>query len=549
LAALAVVADSLLGALRYHIFLRRIEPGTPLSLPLRADLVGRFTGAITPSQTGGGPGQVFIMYKGGIAVPDILSVLMINFVSTLVFFLLVGSVATWTLGDQFSSGAIRTLIQWGFVAFLGGILFIALSLTRPDLLARPINHVTRRLDGNPAEWARVTRRAGEILVESAERYKESCVRCIREWPLLPIASFLLTVVLYLNKFTLAWLVMRGLGVDGSYTTVLAVQALLHFILYVAPTPGGSGIAELSTGALMAILLPAYLLGPFTLAYRFLLVYLPASVGAFILALTLRPRERTVPLAQKATAGVMLALALLVTRPASVSAQEVRSPGTVEVVPVSPLLGSDEDRAEANARRMRLVRRSLEDGMLATSYDDSLTTFSLAVDTAWALILMTPDDPEAHYVYAAALGQRLELAGTREKIRMGAGSRSAAEAALALDPDHAGAHHVLGRINAATMRMSFVARFVARRLLGAKALDGASWEQAERHFARARDLEPGNPRHSMELGVLYADTGRPAEALEALKQAIAAPRTDVSDSLAIDRAIQVMASLDCGSCPG
>ena len=157
--------------------------------------------------------------------------------------------------------------------------------------------------------------------------------------------------------------------------------------------------------------------------------------------------------------------------------------------------------------------------------------------------MAPNDPDAHYLYAVALGQRLELSGTREKIRLGEVTRSEAEFALALDPEHAGAHHVLGRLSAATMRMSFVARFVAKRLLGARALSGATWDKAEYHFSRARDLEPWNPRHSMELGVLYVDTGRIADAMEVLEKAIALPQLQPGDSLAVERAVAVRASLE------
>jgi uncharacterized protein (TIRG00374 family) len=573
LAVGATLADWLISAVRYQIFLTRIEPGTRLSVPFKADLVGRFTGAITPSQTGGGPGQIFMLYKGGISVPDVLSVLMVNFVATLVFFFVVGGSAAWYLQDQFSNVAIQSLIQWAFVAFVGGMVFIAVSLTRPDLLARPINALTRRLEGNPREWARVIRRSGEVLVESAERYRESCVRCLREWPLLPVASLVLTVILYLNKFTLAWFLMRGLGVDGSYVTTLAVQALLTFILYVAPTPGGSGIGELSTAALMHILLPTHLLVPFTLASRFFLLYLPAAVGALILAYTLRPgsqadRDSTPPdpaLAAGGTAQVQkgvkkaavarsaavtslaLAFALTLPGPPDLGAQTTGLRRPVVVPTLSAGHGPTEDPAVTYRRRADLVRHAVEAGILAPSREDSLAAFREAVDTAQALVLAAQDDADAHYLYSVALGNILELAGTREKMRLAGETRWEAETALGLDPNHAGAHHVLGRLHAAAMRLSSFVRFIAGRILGAEALDGASWEQAEYHFSRARELEPWNPRHSLELGVLYLDTDRPALGLEALRQAAGVPSiAQASDSLLVARATRLVAELQEGS---
>jgi Flp pilus assembly protein TadD len=465
-------------------------------------------------------------------MPDLLSVLMVNFVSTLVFFLAAGGAAAWLLGSQFSGSAIRHLIRWTFVALAGGLVFIVVSVTRPDLLARPIHRMTRRLDGDPRAWAQTLRRAGQVLVDSAERYKASCVRCFREWPLLPVASLVLTALLYLNKFTLAWFVVRGLGVDESYTTVLAVQTLLHFVLYVAPTPGGGGLGELSTGAIMAPVLPTYLLPAFTVAFRLFLTYLPAAVGAFVMA-RMVPRARTVAPAMRVVVGAVAVAVAASALAADASARQVKVRQPPAMVPLADA---------THHRRAKLVRHALAQGLRAACRDDSLLAFQLAVDTASALVREDPHDAEAHYLYSVALGQRLELAGTREKIRLGALTRAAAENALEIDPDHAGAHHVLGRLHAGTMRLSSFVRFVARRILGAEALAGASWEKAEHHFTRARDLEPWNPRHSMELGVLYADTGRPGLALEALNAAIDLPRARLTDAPAVDRAMRVRAEL-------
>lgn len=288
LAAVSAVGDLLISAIRYQVFLRRIRPGTSLWLPIRADLANRFVGAVTPSQTGGGPAQVFVLWRGGIPVPEALSFLLINFLSTLVFFLIAGGVSAWIFRDRFPGGAIHLLVLYGFVAFAACLAAMLVGLLRPEWVAMGATWAARRLDERQGAVARAVRQILDLLASSLERYRAACTRFVREDPMLPVISFVLTIVLYLNKFTLGWLVMRGLGVHGDYLTTLAVQALLQFILYVAPSPGGSGIAEIGTSALMAILMPAYLLAPFTLAYRFFLLYLPATVGAVVLLRELPP---------------------------------------------------------------------------------------------------------------------------------------------------------------------------------------------------------------------------------------------------------------------
>jgi len=533
LAALGAVADLLIGAIRYQIFLRRIRPGTSLWLPIRADLANRFLGAITPSQTGGGPAQVFVLWRGGIPIPDALSFLLINFLSTLVFFLVAGGVTAWVFRDRFPAGAIHALVQYAFVAFAACLLVMLAGLVRPDWLVRPIAWTAGRLEGRLDPASRIVRRASLVLCDSAERYRAACTRFIRENPVLPVLSFVLTLVLYLNKFTLAWLVMRGLGVEGDYLTTVAVQALLHFVLFVAPTPGASGIAEIGTGALMAILMPAHLLAPFTLAYRFVLVYLPATVGALVLLRELgATRVRREPIPDRPGVAAH-------ERPDGARRPKVAAAAAIAILlSTSPAAAqpSSVARSGAEARVESLVVM----GLLASDGDSATALLQESVDLARALVRDRPADPDAHYFLAVALGYRLEREGLRTKLRMAAEVRAEAERAVELDPHHAGAHHVMGRLHAGAMRLNRVARLALREVLGASVLEGASWEQAELHFREAWRSDPTCPRHAMELGALYLDTERPALAREVLAQATRLIPREPSDSLALVRARTLLA---------
>lgn len=505
----AAVLDLLIGAVRYQIFLRRIRPGTSLWLPIRADLANRFVGAVTPSQTGGGPAQVYILHRGGIPVPDALSFLLINFLSTLVFFLMAGGFTAWMFRSRFPDGTIHVFVQYGFVAFAGCLAIMLAGLLRPAWIARPMQAAGSRYRDDPRPWARTLARASTATAASVDQYRAACTRFIREDPSLPLLSFVLTVVLYLNKFTLGWLVMRGLGVEGGYVMTVAVQALLHFLLYVAPSPGGSGIAEITTGALMAMLMPAHLLAPYALAQRFFLLYLPAGLGAFVLMGELRPRREQVPAGAQV---VTLCLLLLL----GVGASPASAQATVKELVVQGLVEPDRDAAK--------------------------DIFTAAVAQARARVAGAPDDAEAHYVLSVALGYLLEHHGLRTRFGMAAEVRAEAERALELDGNHAGAHHVLGRLHAGAMRLSRLTRVVAREILGASVLKETSWEQAEFHFTAARRLEPWNPRHTMELGALYLDTHRPDLAREVLTDAVAQTPHEASDSMAVARARTLLAGL-------
>jgi tetratricopeptide (TPR) repeat protein len=191
----------------------------------------------------------------------------------------------------------------------------------------------------------------------------------------------------------------------------------------------------------------------------------------------------------------------------------------------------------DARRAQAL---VAEGLAAPTVDEAVALFDEAIDVARHAVTVGPENADAHYALALALGARLEHHGMRTKARMAGEVVREAKRALELDPRHAGAHHVLGRVYAGVMRLSGVSRFIAKHVLGASALDGITWESAEEHFLAARALEPTNPRHAMELGALYLDSGHPEEARAVLEELLAAPPAHADDDAAWARARTLLA---------
>jgi len=71
--------------------------------------------------------------------------------------------------------------------------------------------------------------------------------------------------------------------------VFLIQFILNFIVYFSPTPGGSGIAELSSYQMMGSLTES-LLEIYTLIWRFFTNFLGVGLGGLIV-LTLLRREK------------------------------------------------------------------------------------------------------------------------------------------------------------------------------------------------------------------------------------------------------------------
>jgi uncharacterized membrane protein YbhN (UPF0104 family) len=60
--------------------------------------------------------------------------------------------------------------------------------------------------------------------------------------------------------------------------ILLVQTLVMFLLYFAPTPGASGIAEVLSAAVMSVYVPRGMVPIYTLVWRSIQSWLTIGVG-------------------------------------------------------------------------------------------------------------------------------------------------------------------------------------------------------------------------------------------------------------------------------
>ncbi len=281
--------DFLLGGLRNHIFIRKLQPGTSFWLSVKAHLANMFMAAMTPAQSGGGIAQVYTYHRGGIEVREALSVTVISLLSTIITFLFAGLFGVIVIYDLLGGEVIWYIIQYSFVAVAISLVFFIVALWRPDVFGRTFGWLTkvvaRLRPRSKRRMVRWRRRAEHEI----QQFHSLSVHLIRHRKSLLAMNLGLTAVMYFNKYLIAYLIRRGLSADAELLQVVAVQALLWFIFYFAPTPGGSGIAELSTGAIMSLIMPRYLLPVFTIIYRFFQVYLPAGVGSLVLMRELAPQ--------------------------------------------------------------------------------------------------------------------------------------------------------------------------------------------------------------------------------------------------------------------
>lgn len=276
-----VFFDWWIGAWRNTIFVRKVIPGASQRICFDANLANIFMGAVTPSQTGGGPMHLYMLYRRGVKLTHGIAISVINFISSIIFFMISAGLALWYLRNTEMNDTLYTLIKSGFTIFTSLFMFILLGLVAPKLISGFLTRFGNRIAKFSKRFSARIKAGVEKTNQKLFEYNDAVMLFLRKNPWLFPYSLVITFVMYFNKFLIAYMLMRGLGYEASFLQVISVQAITFFLLYFAPTPGGSGIAEFSIATLMAPFIPAAGIPSFTILHRCFLLLLPAIVGAFI----------------------------------------------------------------------------------------------------------------------------------------------------------------------------------------------------------------------------------------------------------------------------
>jgi hypothetical protein len=283
-AAVAVISlDWLLSGLRLKVLARELGQVPRWAGCVRAGLANTFMGAVTPSQTGGGPAQIYVLYKEGLPLVEAMSLSLVSFLSTMFFLVLATATITFMrLQIPIPNLALRIFFRTGvtlfFVIGLLVILFVAKPGLLRDLTTAFFDFLSRF---RRQHFLRPGGRAWAI-VESADRCHQIMIHYFRKgWPRL-LAAVMLTGGIFAAKFTSAYFIVRGLDVPAHYWDVIAVQILITLAIYFAPTPGASGVAELGGAVLMASIVPRDRLMIFVILWRAIGTYLAVLLGGLVI---------------------------------------------------------------------------------------------------------------------------------------------------------------------------------------------------------------------------------------------------------------------------
>lgn len=273
------------GGLRLWVLARHVLPKPSLKGCILAGGMGAWAAYVTPLNSGAGPMTMYTLRRYGVPLPVAVAATFMSFVATVAFFGIAGPLAI-------AFGAGRSLGQKGnvlglslydlFLGSLGVVAIIGVAMLVIVVFPRFAADFIHRVAESVGRRSRRVAARLEKLRVGIEETQASVVAFKSGSGLLAmIWATILSGPSHANKLLAGYVTLRVLGIEVNFVDVLLVQTLVMFLLYFAPTPGASGIAEVLSAAVMSVYLPRELSATYTLVWRFILSYCTLGFGFLV----------------------------------------------------------------------------------------------------------------------------------------------------------------------------------------------------------------------------------------------------------------------------
>jgi glycosyltransferase 2 family protein len=307
--AVLALQEGLFGGLRIWTLGRVLWPELRVRTAVTSEFVLMFCAGVTPGQAGAAPSQAAVLVHGGMRLVDVATAELLTASCTITFFLLsalviftlqqsgmlvvqAGQEIEWLLlftVAMFGAALVALIIAAAYPPLLKGIVR-ALSVPLGKLL-RAALLCARRVPRLRASAEAALARPGTTtarLLRSVDEFHQGFRIYMRRGKRAYAAALLLTFGFFCSRFAVAYFILLGLGIPTTPSTFVAVgppivqvvliQALLNFALYMTPTPGASGVAELGSNALMSPWVHGAFVVPYVVLWRVLTLFLCMFVG-------------------------------------------------------------------------------------------------------------------------------------------------------------------------------------------------------------------------------------------------------------------------------
>jgi glycosyltransferase 2 family protein len=281
--------------LRIQVMSGSLGYRVPLPHCVNMVLAGLLAGTITPGQAGGEPVRVHELYRSGVKLGDAAAVVIMERVLDGIILTVMGIILMTLMTRFFWSSFSPGLYLLVIIAWILMISFLAipvLAIRYPAMTKKVLMKLVNWLVPKLSWWSSSPQTLVELADKEIDNLFMSMARFAGTARVGLLGGAITTGLFWVTEFLVASFILMGLGLGPAVVESFFFQILIAIINMIPLTPGSSGITELSTSSLYALIIPTGMIGIFVLLWRFITFYLNILLGAVAgLAIFKREIER------------------------------------------------------------------------------------------------------------------------------------------------------------------------------------------------------------------------------------------------------------------
>jgi uncharacterized protein (TIRG00374 family) len=267
--------------MRFYYILKSLNIAIPAKLIIKISFLNIFVSNITPSATGGGFIQIYYLNKYGVNIGDATAATTIRTAITIVFFIIAVPITLLTEKNLRNIPYHFSIIAYTIIVTFCYILFIVFTVYKSRLFKKIIYVTLRKLRKKRLISNKYFKKFSTFFLREASIYAYSMLDFIKTTPHYTILSVIFSALFLFSSFTFSVILIKALGYDMPVSTIIGYQILITFIMYFAPTPGSSGIAEGAYSFIFSSFIKHSDIAVLTAAWRFFTIYVGMIIGLFI----------------------------------------------------------------------------------------------------------------------------------------------------------------------------------------------------------------------------------------------------------------------------
>ncbi len=277
-----------ISGIRIYFIMKVINPRIKMLTSIKAAYANIFLGAATPSQTGGGVAQIYFISRDKIPISQASGGSIMCFVCTLLF-LVLALISTSLFHSPTMGHSLQIMMKSASITVAITAMIFIFSL----LFTHSINNLKFSLFTHFKSKGIIKDQQGKIenwlkkfavgLVEC----RESILIMCRRGKLAFFKGVVITCMIFAIRFVIPYFIIIGLGGNAYIVEVMYVQLFITLISYFSPTPGASGLVEISSLLLMASLVDNPLVPVYTFLWRLCTLYINCTIGGLLLCQELK----------------------------------------------------------------------------------------------------------------------------------------------------------------------------------------------------------------------------------------------------------------------